>query len=113
MEQAPQQPKKLLVAILVSSLVTNVILLGVTGASLYLVYELNKEVAKLQQRLDEVRQIVDTIKAAGGAVRDRIQERRQGQAEEGEQGGQAAPAPTEDSSPRGPLKRLRGKTGDK
>jgi len=109
MEQTPQQPKKLLVAILVSSLITNVILLGVTGASLALVYKLNKQVEELQQRVDSVRQVVDKIKAVGGAVRTKIQERRQGQAEEESPSSTGSEESKGDTPPRRPLQRLKNR----
>ncbi|NOZ20671.1 MAG: hypothetical protein GXP25_06235 [Planctomycetes bacterium] len=111
MEQAPQQPRKLLIAILVSSLITNVILLSVTGASLVLVYHLNQQVEQLQKRVDDVRQIVDKIKAVRSAVRGKIQERRQGQTKEEPSSSTDTEPPKNDNPPRRPLRRLRERSG--
>lgn len=71
-----EQPKRLLVAILISSLVTNVILLSMTGASLVMVYKLNRQVEEVRGRVDEVREVVDKLRAVKDTVKEKVQERR-------------------------------------
>jgi len=110
MEQQTTQPKKLLVSILVSSLVTNVILLSITGASLAMIFNLNKEVQQIKERVDGVRQVVDALKAVRDTVKTKLRDRRQGDASAPEQtDNEAKPKEETAPPPRRPLRRLRGK----
>ena len=93
-----EQSKKLLVAILVSSLITNIILLGLMGVSLAAALKVKAQVDEIHQRLETVHNMVETIKSARDTIKETVGERRQGS----DKGGEDKP------TPRRPLKRLRG-----
>ena len=97
------QHKELLKSILVSSLLTNVIVLAMMGLSLATVLKVKEQVDDIHERLETVHAVVDEIKEVRGNVKERMRERRQGDAD-GE-GSAVGPAP---SRPR-PLQRLRNR----
>ena len=96
------QPRKLLVAILVSSLVTNAILLGTMAASLWAVYSVKDQVCDVYEQLERVHQVVRELKAIRERARERIRQSRTDDAS-------AEDRPTTRLRDRaGPLQRLRG-----
>ena len=98
-----EQPKKLLVGILVSSLVSNVILIAFTAASVNTFIKIKTQVEETHQRIERVQSIVEEIKALRGTVKERVRERRAGVAADDE-----TDAAGSSSRPR-PLQRLRNR----
>ena len=78
MENQTKQPKTLLVCILVSSLITNIILLSITGASLVMIHSLNNEVQQIKGHLHGVRQLVSGLSAVRDRTKTRLHSLRHG-----------------------------------